>query len=83
MTPIYPTEEDTRPHRERVKEILERDGVITNLWCLNHGIWRLSDVILHLRRDDKMVIDTEFNTPEVGKNCHYYLKKEPTQASLI
>ena len=69
---------EKKSQREVVKEKLMNEGVINNLWCLQNGIWRLSDLILHLRRDENMNITTEFNTERVGKNTHYHLVPKNT-----
>ncbi len=69
--------ETKKTQKEIVLEKLEKEGKITNLWCIQHGIWRLSDVILHLRNEGHEIV-TEYNTEKVGKNCHYYLKSKLT-----
>ncbi len=63
--------------KQTVKQILEKDGEINNLWCLQNGIWRLGAVIKDLR-DDGMDIETEYNTKRVGKNTHYKIKRKET-----
>jgi hypothetical protein len=61
-------------NKDKVKKILLDEGVIDNKFCLMNGTsWRLSDIILKLRREG-MDIETIYNTPEVGKNTHYILK---------
>lgn len=36
---------------EIVAEKLKRDGFCSNLWAINHGIWRLGSAVCYLRRD--------------------------------
>lgn len=62
---------------EIVKEKLEKEGQVTNLWALQHGIWRLGAVIHDLRQKG-LDIETIYNTPEVKKNTHYKLKQKLT-----
>jgi len=69
---------EKKSQKDIIREKLEKEGVITNLWAIQNGIWRLSDIILHLRRDDRMNITTEYNTELVGKNTHYHLVRKNT-----
>jgi len=59
--------------RDIVLRQLKEHGVITNLWAIEHYILRLGAVIENLRKDG-LEIETEYNTPKVGKNTHYWLK---------
>lgn len=68
---------ENESQKEIVREILEKNGEISNKWCIDHGIWRLSAVILMLRREG-LKIETEYNTERVGKNTHYILKPKNT-----
>lgn len=55
-----------------IKNKLDSDGVISNLWAIQQGIWRLGARIKELR-DDGLNIETKYNDKEHGKNTHYYL----------
>jgi len=59
--------------KEIVKKKLRDEGVITNKWAIDNGMWRLGAIIKDLR-DEGLEIETEYNTAKVGKNTHYYLK---------
>jgi len=69
---------ENKNQKEIIKAKLENEGQVNNKWCLENGIWRLSDIILHLRRDDKLDITTEYNTERVGKNTHYHYHPKGT-----
>jgi hypothetical protein len=63
--------------KQIIKSKLEKEGEVNNKWCLDNGIWRLSDIVLHLRSEG-MEIDTEYGTERVGKNTHYKLIRKET-----
>lgn len=63
---------DRITQKARVLNRLKRHGFVTNLWAWQNGIWRLSDIILHLRREGH-AIETEFGTKRTGRNCRYNL----------
>ena len=62
--------------KEQIKKMLEEEGEVNNLWCINNGIWRLSDIILHLRKEG-MNIETIYE-PEITKVCRYKLIPKDT-----
>lgn len=59
-----------------VRERLEKNGVIDNLWAIEHYILRLGALIYVLRKHEKMRIRTEYLRTEGHRNCHYYLTKK-------
>ncbi|MEI6532476.1 MAG: hypothetical protein WCO06_01410 [Candidatus Roizmanbacteria bacterium] len=61
--------------KQIIKNKLLEKGEVDNLWAINNGMWRLSDIILHLRREG-MNIKTIYMEEGVGKNCHYRLVKD-------
>lgn len=63
--------------KEYVKNKLLTDGEISNLHCIQHGIWRLG-ALIHLLREEGHDIETVYNTEEVGRNTHYRLKPKQT-----
>ncbi len=56
------------------KQIVGRElksyGVITNLWAIKNGIWRLGAVIFDLRK-----AGWEIETTMVGKIAHYTIDR--------
>ena len=66
-----------KSQKEIIRQKLRDEGEVNNKWCLDNGIWRLSAIILHLRRDG-LNIETEFNTERVGRNTHYKLTPKET-----
>ncbi len=60
-----------------IKDKLENEGEVSNLWAINNGIWRLSDIILHLRRDEHLEIETIYE-PEKTRVCRYKLIPKQT-----
>lgn len=66
----------TKSQKEHIKDKLLREGEVNNLECINNGIWRLSDIILHLRREG-MNIETIYE-PEITKVCRYKLIPKDT-----
>ena len=71
-----------KTHKEIVKEILEQEGEIHNLWCWQNGIWRLSDIIFQLRTEG-MNIETIYMKEGVGRNCHYRLIKNDFESGSL
>lgn len=70
-------ENENRSQTAIILAKLQKDGVVTNLWAIQHYILRLGARIIELRKAGYN-IETVFNTLETGKNCHYYLKAKPT-----
>ena len=64
-------------NKQTVKNILERDGEITNFWCIENRILRLSDIIFRLKNEG-MEIETEYKGSKGNKNCKYILKRKET-----
>ena len=62
--------------KEIIKQKLEKEREVNNLDCINHGIWRLSDIILRLRKEG-MTIETIYE-PEISKVCRYKLIPKTT-----
>lgn len=62
--------------KDIIREKLFKDGEVNNLECINSGIWRLSDIILNLRREG-LEIETIYQ-PEISKVCKYKLIPKET-----
>lgn len=69
-----------KSQKQIVKDKLLNKGEVNNLDCINSGIWRLSDIILHLRKEG-LNIQTIYH-PDVTKVCVYKLIRDK-QPSLI
>ena len=63
--------ENKMSQKQLIKQKLLEKGEVDNLWCINNGIWRLSDIILRLRNDGLNIV-TEYH-PEQTKVCKYRL----------
>lgn len=62
--------EERKTQKDRVLEILKRDGVINNFWCIDTRLTiRLGGIIGKLRE-----AGWEIETKMIDGNCHYYLK---------
>lgn len=57
-------------HQEIVLKRIKEVGFVDNRWCLNHRIWRLSDVIHKLKKKGYNFKPDEHRNTD--KNCHYY-----------
>lgn len=67
-----------RTQRQKVEEILRRDGQISNFYCLDNRITIRLGAIIHLLRDDGWDIVTEME----GANCIYKLRNVPAKMVL-
>jgi hypothetical protein len=62
-------------NRQKVINMLSVHGECNNLYCLKHGIWRLSDIIFRLKGEGWQ-IGGEFLKDKKGKQTkvfNYYL----------
>lgn len=62
-------------NKTKIINMLSVHGQVNNLYALRHGIWRLSDVIFHLRNEG-WIIEGEFIKDKKGKPTkvfNYYL----------
>ena len=70
----------SKSQKQIVIDKLKSDGEITNLFCITNGIWRLSDIILHLRRDGYKI---EGGFIEGTKNYKYSMTDFPKKTIEI
>lgn len=61
---------------------LQDEGAVDNFWAIHNYILRLSDIILHLRREG-YEIDGYFGEGQNKKNFIYTLVGEPKQLELL
>lgn len=61
---------------EVVREMLQKEGHISNVWAFQHYILRLGAIIHTLRHDEGMEIETLYENKMGFRNCIYYLKSE-------
>lgn len=59
--------------KEIVKDILRRDGVIDNFWCINNYILRLGAIICDLQKEG-WKFERKWGENEHRKNSYYYVK---------
>lgn len=62
-----------KSQKQIVLDKLQQEGYITNLWCLQNGIWRLGAIIFMLRNEGHNI-----ETDDSKKNCRYKLIPKDT-----
>lgn len=60
--------------KQLIRQQLLETGYVTNLWAIEHHIWRLSERIRELKADG-MEIETKFENKVGGRNTKYVLIK--------
>lgn len=60
---------------EHIRKKLLKEGYVTNLYAINHHIWRLSDIIFRLRGEG-MEIETIYKNKKGERNTKYVLVKK-------
>lgn len=64
-------------HEKVVEEKLMKEGCVDNKWCIFNGIWRLSDVVLKLKKKGWEFDEDKSGYVGESKNWRYVAKKSP------